>query len=220
MGTSVARRHWGDAILGLVVLITMVTCGIPALRHGVLRRAGWALVANDAIAPADIIVLAVDAPGSGTLEAADLVHGGVAAKVAVFADAADTTVENEFLRRGVPYEGGSELSIRELSALDVTNVEQIPGYVGGSEDEGPTLAEWCGQHRFRSVVVVSTPDHSRRLRRLLRRAMKGHQTRVMVRAAHYSSFEPDRWWESHSGMRTEIEEGEKLLLDIVRHPIS
>jgi hypothetical protein len=45
------------------------------------------------------------------------------------------------------------------------------------------LADWCDQHRFRSVVVVSTPDHSRRLRRVLHRSMKGHQTRVTVRPA-------------------------------------
>jgi hypothetical protein len=178
------------------------------------------LVAEDTIAPADVIVVAVDAHGSGTLEAADLVRSGVATKVAIFADAPDAIVENEFLRRGVPYEGAAKRSIRELSSLGVTKIEQIPGYVEGTEDEGPALIEWCDQRRLRSVVVVSTPDHSRRLRRMLHRAMKGHQMRVMVRAAHYSNFEPDRWWQSHSGMRTEIEEGEKLLLDIVRHPFS
>jgi hypothetical protein len=50
--------------------------------------------------------------------------------------------------------------------------------------------------------------------------MKGHQTRVMVCSARYSMFNPDQWWESHGGIRTEMEEIEKLLLDIVRHPIS
>src|SRR5215467_916717 len=92
LGVSVARRHRWGAILGLVLLITMVICGIPTLRHSLLRRAGWALVANDAISPADIIVLAVDTHGSGTLEAADLVHRGVATKVAVFANATDAIV--------------------------------------------------------------------------------------------------------------------------------
>lgn len=109
----------------------MVVLGIPGLRHSLLRRAGWALVANDATAPADIIVLAVDAHVSGILEAADLVHSGVAKKVAVFADAGDSIAENEFVRCGVLYEGGSKLSIRELSALEVTKVEQIPGCVEG-----------------------------------------------------------------------------------------
>jgi hypothetical protein len=70
------------------------------------------------------------------------------------------------------------------------------------------------------VVVVTTPDHSRRLRRSLQRALKGHHTQVGVRATRYSMFNPNHWWEYHGGIRTEIEEGEKLLLDVLRHPFS
>ena len=55
---------------------------------------------------------------------------------------------------------------------------------------------------------------------MLRRAMKGHHARVTVRSARYSVFDPDRWWESQDGIRTEFVEFEKLLLDVVRHPIS
>jgi hypothetical protein len=50
--------------------------------------------------------------------------------------------------------------------------------------------------------------------------MKGHQTKLTVRCARYSAFDPDRWWETHDGVRIEIEESEKLLLDMLRHPIS
>lgn len=84
------------------------------------------------------------------------------------------------------------------------------------------LADWCNRQGFRSVIVVSTSDHLRRLRRVLHRSLKGHQTRVMVRpgSARYPHFDPDRWWESRGGVRVEIEELEILLLDIVRHPIS
>ena len=69
--------------------------------------------------------------------------------------------------------------------------------------------------------MVGNPDHSRRLRRV-HRSVKGHQTNVAVSCStHYSGFDPDRWWNSpDSGIRTEIMESEKLLLDIVRHPIS
>ena len=50
--------------------------------------------------------------------------------------------------------------------------------------------------------------------------MKGHQTRVTVCSSRYSLFDPDRWWEARGGIRTEVEELEKLLFDVVRHPIS
>jgi hypothetical protein len=39
-------------------------------------------------------------------------------------------------------------------------------------------------------------------------------------SARFPDFNPDLWWGSRGGVRLEIEELEKLLLDIVRHPIS
>ena len=50
--------------------------------------------------------------------------------------------------------------------------------------------------------------------------MKGHPTHFTVQAARYSSFDPDRWWETRKGVRTEIVELQKLLLDFVLHPLS
>jgi hypothetical protein len=69
-------------------------------------------------------------------------------------------------------------------------------------------------------VLVAARDHSRRLRRVLDRAMKGHPTRVTVHPERYSSFDPDRWWETRDGVWTEIDELQKLLSDAVRHPMS
>ena len=153
------------------------------------------------------------------LEAAELFHSGVAMRVAVFADP-QGTVDREFIRRGIPYEDAAARSIRQLKALGVDTIDRIPRNEAGTENEGRVLPDWCDEHGFHSVIVVSTSDHSRRLRRVLHRSMKGHQTKVAVRSARYSDFDPDRWWESRGGIRTEIEEFEKLLLDVVRHPIS
>ena len=52
------------------------------------------------------------------------------------------------------------------------------------------LPSWCDQNQFRSVVFVAARDHSRRLRQVLDRVMKGHPTRVMVRSARYSILTP------------------------------
>ena len=103
--------------------------------------------------------------------------------------------------------------------LGVTDVLQI-GRVNGTESEGQVLPGWSDQQHLQSIVVVATKDHSRRLRRVLDRDMEGHPTQVTVRAARYSNFDPDRWWETRSGTRIEIIELQKRLLDIVLHPMS
>ena len=217
--SMIARWPRWARILAVVVLAGAVIVGVPAIRGSMLRAAGWVLVVDDPVEPADIVVVAVDADGAGVLEAADLVHSGIATRVAVFADPPDQ-VDREFLRRGLPYEDAAAQRTRQLRSLGVTAIEQIPRAVPGTEAEAEVLPDWCDQHQFRSVVIVNARDHSRRLRRVLHRSMKGHTTKVTVRPARYSVFDPDRWWETRTGIRTEIIELQKLLLDVVRHPMS
>ena len=195
MENTIARRPRWPVMVLVLVLLGAAGISISAIRRPILRAAGWALVVNERVEASDVIVLASNADFAGMLEVADLVHSGVATRVAVFADPPDA-VDLEFIRRGIPYEDTAARSVRELRALGVDTIEQIPRSVLGTEVIGRVLPDWCDQQGFRSVVVVSTSDHSRRLRRVLHRSMKGHQTRVTVHSERYSVFDPDQWWES------------------------
>jgi hypothetical protein len=205
-------------ILVVLAFAAFAVVAIRSLREPVLRVAGWVLVVNEPVASADIIVLSPNSGGAGALEAADLVQSGISKRVAVFMDP-PTADEHEFIRRGLPYEDAAARQMRQLRSLGVTDVVQI-SRIDGTESEGRVLPSWCDDHQLRSIVVVATKDHSRRLRRVLDRVMKGHPTRVTVQAARYSSFDPDRWWETRTGVRTEIVELQKLLLDLMLHPMS
>jgi hypothetical protein len=204
-------------ILAVLALAAFAIVAISSLWEPVLRAAGWALVLNEPVVPADIIVLTIDSDGAGALEAADLVQTGISKRVAVFQDP-PSGEDYEFIRRGLPYEDAGARQIRQLTSLGVTNVVQI-SRVDGTESEGQELPQWCDEQHLQSIVVVATKDHSRRLARVLARDMKGHPTHVTVQAAHYSSFDPDRWWETRGGIRIEAIELQKLLLDIVLHPM-
>lgn len=216
-------RHAAVAAVrgGLVIMLVAASVlTIPASRSTILASFGRFLAADDPVQPADIIVVAIDADGAGVLEAADLVHSGVANRVAVFTDPPDPDVDREFLRRGVPYEDEAARSVRQLASLGIGHIERIPRAVAGTEDEGSVLPGWCDEHHFQTVVVVAMKDHCRRIRRVMRRAMQDHSTRVLVHGARYSPFDPERWWLSRGGLRTGIIEMEKLLLDFARHPLS
>jgi len=216
---SSRRRRWAPILVVVALAATAIVVAVPSIREPVLRAAGWALVVNEPIAPSDVIVVSAESGGAGALEAADLVQSGIATRVAVFTDP-PTGEDYEFIRRGLPYEDGSARQIRQLRWLGVTDVAQIPRTEDGTEGEAQVLPLWCDQHQFRSIVFVAARDHSRRLRLVLDRVMKGHRTRVVVRPAHYSNFDPDRWWETRDGTRTEIVELQKLVLEAVAHPIS
>jgi hypothetical protein len=201
----------------VLVLAAFAIVAVRSLRKPVLRAAGWALVVNEPVVSADVIVLSLDSDGEGALEAADLVRAGISRRVAVFKDS-PTVADYEFIRRGLPYGNAGALQIHQLRSLGVTDIVQI-SRVDGTESEGRVLPLWCDENHLRSIVVVTTKDHSRRTRRVLDRAMRGHPTRVMVEPARYSSFDPDRWWETRDGVRTEIVELQKLLLDVALHPM-
>lgn len=206
------------AILAVLASAAITVVGVRSIREPVLRAAGWALVVDEPLAPADVIVVTLDAGSAGVLEAADLVQSNISKRVAVFRDPPDR-VDQEFIRRGLPYEDAEATQLRELRSLGVRDLLQIPR-VDGTQAEGHVLPAWCDKYRFRSIVVVATTDHTRRLRRVLDRSMKGHSTHVTVRPSRYSTFDPDRWWETRDGVRIEIVELQKLLLDVVLHPIS
>lgn len=217
-GLSSWPSRWGVVLIA-IALAAAVLVAVPSIGQPMLRAMGRVLVLDEPVAPADIIVIAPDSGGAGALQAADLVHSGIAARVAVFTDP-PSGEDLEFIRRGLPYEDLAARQIRQLGWLGVTDVVKIPRSEAGSEGESQVLAPWCDQYAIRSVVFVAARDHSRRVRRVLNREMKGHAMRVMVQAERYSGFDPDRWWQTRGGIRTAIIELEKLVLDVVLHPFS
>jgi uncharacterized SAM-binding protein YcdF (DUF218 family) len=203
------------ALLALV-LGAAVLLAVPVSRHELLRSAGTMLVAQDPLAKADIIIVSTDSLSEGVFEASELVHAGIAARVGLF-EQARTPMQSELERRGLPRFDIQAYSIELLHALGITQIELIPPVVG-TNDEGAVLRRWCAAKNIRSVVFVSVADHSRRSRRVLGRALARNGVSVTVRWARYSQFDPDTWWQSRNGQRTEIAESQKLLADILQHP--
>jgi hypothetical protein len=211
-------RTAGRYVAVLVLAAVVVALLVPSSRIRVFRGAGWFLVCDDPLETVDAVVVTADAGEAGVLEAADLVHRRVAVRVALLSDS-PTPAQREFARRGLDYEDTATAAQRYLKLLGVSEVERIPSTVDGTQAEGRVLREWCVRRQLRSVVVVSTADHSRRLRRVLRRSMRGSPTRALVRSSRFSQFDPDSWWLTRTGVRTQLVETEKLLLDMATHPV-
>jgi uncharacterized SAM-binding protein YcdF (DUF218 family) len=208
--------RWTIILLGLVLLGTVATACVTASRHAVLRSAGWALVAQDVPAKADIVVVSSDSLGAGMLEAADLVKAGFANRVAIF-DRNDSPLQRELIRRGAPFIDLNAFSTQVLRSQGVSDIVLLPAVVG-TVDEGKILQQWCAANSIHSLLFVSVTDHSRRTRRVLERALGPQGVRVMVRYARWSQFDPDTWWQSRNGQRVQIMEFEKLLVDFLQHP--
>jgi hypothetical protein len=210
-----AVRVAGIALLGIVIVVA-ATLLIPSTRHWLLRSAGRALVAEDTPAKADIIVISNDSQSAGILEADDLVHAGYASRVAIF-DRPVIKAARELARRGASPVNQTTTSLQLLHELGIDAVKVLPP-VAGTVDEGRVLRQWCAEHSIHSVLFVSLPDHSRRTRRVLNRALGQQGVEVSVRYTRFSEFDPDSWWSSRGGQRVQAIETEKLLADYLLHP--
>src|SRR5688572_4414311 len=207
-------RRLTFVLLGLALLCALFA--LPPVHGVVLRRAGLTLVAEDSLAPSDVVVLAPDVGDAGVLDSADLVTRGLAPRVVIASDE-PSAIARELSRRGIPYEDAASRAVRLLQALGVPHAEILRLPAGGTEDAGRMLPDWLRRHGVRSVILVTGPDHSRRLRRVMRRNLDD-SVRVTVRASRYTEFDAERWWRTRAGLRTGIVEIQKLLLDVLLHP--
>jgi hypothetical protein len=196
--------------LVIAAVVVTSTAGVATGVSGCFLRAlGGILVAEDPLQPTDAIVVTVNSGFAGIREAAALVSRGVARRVAVFAE---TELADPRTGRYV-----NDRRVWELSHLGVPEVEVLPA-VRGTTDTGPAVARWTRSHGLRSITVVSLPDHSRRVRRVMQRALRGSGTTVIVRVAPYELFTPDNWWQEPAGRWIGLAELGKLLIEVTLHP--
>jgi uncharacterized SAM-binding protein YcdF (DUF218 family) len=52
-------------------------------------------------------------------------------------------------------------------------------------------------HHFRSMILVTSPQHTRRAARVFKKVFGPEAIRVIVRPAEKSKYHPDRWWTRH-----------------------
>ena len=203
----------------LIVLCLAAVVIMTPLRGAPLRWAGHALVRVDPLVRADIAIVPEWSGAAGALEVADLIQAGMVDRVGVLATPV-LPEEREFRRRGIPYDDEAAHLIHQMISLGVHKPERLPTAAAGTEAEGKELADWCRANPVREMMIISPPDHSRRLRRVLRRAMGECAANVSVRTTRYAAFDPDHWFETRWGLRIGLVELEKLLLDVLRHPFS
>ena len=176
-------RLWTERSAAGVLLLALCVGVLPPLRQGVLRTVGHALVradTEDAHALAAVLMSGIG--GAEEVEAADLVQEGIVDQVVIL-DPPAPAIVREFVRRGVEYDHGARRSVQVLASLGVDSEEihLLESAMRGTRGETAALARWCREQEVTSIIVVSTPHHSRRLRRTLRRAMSPGGTTIAVR---------------------------------------
>lgn len=167
----------GIAILGIVVFLL-----------GIGR---W-LVVEDPLEKAEAIVVLSGRMPLRALEAAKLYREGYAPKVwLTHSTEPGATLE----AMGISYIGEDSYNLRVLvhEGVPADAIRVLEPPILNTVDEIAAVFAALEQENGRSVIIVTSKVHTRRVRILWRRLAR-RRVRGIVRAASDDPFEPRRWW--------------------------
>ncbi len=172
----------------LLALTAIVLIGIVVFFLGIGR---W-LVIEDPLEKAQAIVVLSGRMPMRAMEAARLYRLGYAPKVwlthstepGATLEAMQIAYEGEdfYNFRVLQHEGVPADAIRILEPPIVNTADEIAAVSAALEDENG-----------KSVIIVTSKAHTRRVRTLWRR-LAAHRGQALVRAASNDPFEPAKWW--------------------------
>jgi len=165
-----------------------------AAHRPALRLVGQALVVEDALAPADAVV--VVAGGSPTREtmAADLYRRRLAPLVVVSNDFTPNRVRELIAlgARQLDYQGEARL-VLHMHGVPPDAIVALPVPVKTTEAELKVVAEAARAQGWRRVILVTSPQHSRRVKLVWARESSG-SIEGLVALAKEDDFPGDGWW--------------------------
>jgi uncharacterized SAM-binding protein YcdF (DUF218 family) len=184
----------GGIIANLVALLFVaVLCVVVYVaRHPILRFAAESWIVNEPAAHADAIIVLGDDNfyGDRATQAAQMFRQGVAPVVVASG------------RRLRPSAGISELIEHDLIERGVPRdrVERFAHDAENTREEAVALRRLAGEKGWKSVVVVTSNYHTRRVRYIFQKVFP-RAIEVSVASARDGSFDPEHWWERRKSVK-------------------
>ena len=115
--------------------------------------------------------------------------------------------------KGVSYPQSIDLLISLLGDLGVPpSAFIVPDKpVKSTFDEANAVKRLSKERGYRSLILITSPTHSRRAWLTYREVFGGGGVRIIMRPSHYSDFHPEDWWKKRRYIRQVIIEYRKLI---------
>lgn len=200
----VVKRHLTRAAVVLAVLLIIGSLAFS--------RLGAFLVVADPLEKADAIIVLGGTMYERQLEAVDLYKAGMAPRICLFREISDYG-ERELIARGVPYLRSIDVQIDAMERLGVPrSVITILDQADSTADEASHLLELVKKDHLSRIIIVTSKQHTRRARLVMRRRLTPAGVTVMVRPTSYDKSEVDHWWRERATLRFTLFESQRLLL--------
>ena len=162
----------------------------------ILRSFSNFLIRQDTPERADLMVVLSGSAFDRGNEGARLYKEGFAKKIVcpggnleeLFLIIGDTVYESDLCRKNVIRNGVSDSFVTALH------------YGTSTREEADTILGYCKEHQIKKIIVVTTLFHTRRAGKVYKERFAREGITVLMRGAHASDYEEDRWWQSEYGL--------------------
>ena len=115
--------------------------------------------------------------------------------------------------RGVNYPENVDLMIMLLEGLGVPKSAFLASdrYVKSTFEEAKLVRDFVNSGGYRSLILITSPIHSRRAWLSFRKVFDKTDVRILVLTSPYSEFKPEDWWKERRYLKEVIIEYEKLI---------
>ena len=197
------RRSVRVALVVLVAAIVLVVAAPP-----LLRGFGRWLVVSDPLGPADFIYVHAGHLPVRALEGADLYREGLAPEVWLAATVpTEERAALEAVGVEVPSEWHWSRQVLLVRGVPADAIRLLPVEVANTRDEIVAVADELRRAGKSKVILVTSRQHTRRVRTLWRGARQ-RGLEAMVRPSRHDPFDPERWW-------TNTDDGEAVLHELI-----
>jgi uncharacterized SAM-binding protein YcdF (DUF218 family) len=181
-GSRGRRRAW---IAAAVLVVIMAAAWA-------IRGVGQWLVVQDALEPAQAIVVLSGRMPVRAREAAEIYRQGFAAQIWITRPASP---EEELRQMGIGFVGEEFYNQRVLIQLGVPTdaIRVLDKPVINTEQEVLEISDALRQEGGSKVIVVTTKPHTRRVKAIWKRLV-GNSPRLMVRYASQDGYDGAHWW--------------------------
>jgi uncharacterized SAM-binding protein YcdF (DUF218 family) len=171
-------------------IITLIVIAMAAVV--VFRDAGKWLIREDPLSHADAIVVLSGSMPARAEEAAKIFQMGYAPEVWL---TRPNSAAAELEKMNITYTGEEKYNREVLIQKGVSPnaLRILPDAIVDTEQEIEEVSRQLGAEKKNSAIIVTSPQHTRRVRVLWRRLAQPGQAAV-VRAAWEDNFDADHWW--------------------------
>jgi uncharacterized SAM-binding protein YcdF (DUF218 family) len=201
-GASMSLKRIGRRLLIVLAVLAVLT----AAAVWAFRNVGRWLVVSDALQPARAIVILSGSTPRRAMEAAEIYRRGWAAEVWLLKDSEEASGK-ALARLGIHYISGAEYDQAVLERLGVPEaaIRLLEPPATNIENEFEFLREELRRQSGDTVILVTSPVESRRVKAIWR-GVVGNHAQAIVRHAASEPSDLAHWWRTTQDVEDVVHE--------------